>query len=99
METPDDPIDGGLRIVATKLPKELRSEVLAHPGVPLELIDEQTQAAYVLLRAEEFQRLTSISTDDLSDTYAAQIESAMRSGWENPLMDEYNDYDTHLRQA
>ncbi len=85
--------------MAIKVPSELRSAVVAHPGVPLELIDEQTQAAYVLLRAEEFQRLTGGDTYDLSDSYAAQIESAMRSGWENPLMDEYNDYDTHLRQA
>ena len=37
------------------------------------------------------------STDghEISDTYAAQIESAMRAGWADPKMDEYNDYDIH----
>jgi hypothetical protein len=28
--------------------------------------------------------------DDLSDTYEAQMESAMRAGWDDPLMDDYN---------
>ncbi len=74
-----------------KLPNELRAVVIAHPGEPLELIDEQTKIAYVLVPAEEFQRLTRASDDQLSDTYAAQIESAMQAGWDDPRMDEYND--------
>ena len=37
-----------------RLPDELRTVVIAHPGVPLELLDEQTHTAYVLLPAEEF---------------------------------------------
>jgi hypothetical protein len=35
-----------------------------------------------------------IADYQLSDTYAAQIESAMHAGWNDPLMDEYNDYDS-----
>ena len=82
-----------------RLPEELRTVVVARPGVPLELVDEQTQASYVLLPVEEFRRLKSVAEDDLSDTYAAQIETAMRAGWSDPLMDEYNDYDAHRQPS
>ena len=81
------------------LPDELRSVVTTHPGETLELIDEQTHAAYVLMRADEFRRLTANSGDDLSDSYVAQIESAMRAGWNDPGMDAYDDYDANRRQA
>jgi hypothetical protein len=82
-----------------RLPEELRTAVVAHPGVPLELVDEQTHLSYVLLPVEEFQRLKSAAEDDLSDTYAAQIETAMRAGWSDPRMDEYNDYDAHRQPS
>ena len=82
-----------------RLPEELRTAVVAHPGVPLELVDEQTHLSYVLLPVEEFQRLKSAAEYDLSDTYAAQIETAMRAGWSDPRMDEYNDYDAHRQPS
>lgn len=83
--------------MTTRLPEELRPVVLAHPGEPLELVDEQTKTAYVLVSAEKFHRLQAASEDDLGDTYAAQIESAMKAGWSDPRMDDYNDYDVHRR--
>jgi hypothetical protein len=79
------------------LPDELRTVVIAHPGVPVELVDERTQRAYVLLSAESFQRLKAAGDDDIGDSYAAQLESAMQAGWNDPRMDEYNDYDAHQR--
>ena len=80
------------------LPDELRSVVVTHPGEFLELVDERTNAAYVLVPAEEFHRLRTAADDDLADTYRAQIESAMRAGWGDPIMDEYNNYDAHRGQ-
>ena len=42
------------------------------------------------------QVMTVASQDELSDTYAAaQMESAMRAGWDDPAMDDYNEYDKH----
>ena len=32
-------------------------------------------------------------SDELADTYHAQLESAMKAGWADPIMDEYNHYD------
>jgi hypothetical protein len=81
--------------MTAKLPDELRTVVSAHPGEPLELIDEQTRIVYVLVPADEFQRLKTAAEDELSDTYAARIKSAMQAGWDDPRMDEYNDYDAH----
>jgi antitoxin (DNA-binding transcriptional repressor) of toxin-antitoxin stability system len=37
----------------------------------------------------------TVNEDDLDDTIAAQVESALEAGWSDPLMDEYNDYDSH----
>ena len=77
------------------LPAELRNVVTSYPGEHWELIDEQNHAAYVLVRADEFYRLRIAADDTIADTYRAQIESAMRAGWGDPVMDEYNDYDAH----
>ena len=84
--------------MTAKLPDELRIVVYAHPGEPLELIDEQTHIAYVLVPVGEFQRLKAAVEDELGDSYAAQIESAMQAGWNDPRMDEYDDYDAHRGQ-
>ncbi len=81
------------------LPDELRNVVTAHPGEPLELIDQETHAAYVLVRADEFWRLAAGNEDELSDSYVAQIESAMRAGWDDPRMDAYDDYDAYRGQS
>jgi hypothetical protein len=84
--------------MTAKLPDELRTVVYAHPGEPLELIDEHTHVAYMLVSADEFQRLKTAKDDELGETYAAQLESAMQAGWDDPRMDEYNDYDAHRGQ-
>ena len=84
--------------MTVKLSDELRTAVYAHPGEPLELIDEQTHLAYMLVPADEFQRLQTATDDELGDTYPAQVESAMQAGWNDPRMDEYDDYDAHRGQ-
>jgi hypothetical protein len=81
--------------VTAKLPDELRKVVVACPGEPLELMDEQAHRAYVLVPADEFHRLKTAAEDELGDTYAAQIESAMQAGCDDPRMDQYDDYDSH----
>lgn len=84
--------------MTVRLPEELRTVVTAMPGVTVELLDEETHRSYVLLPVEEFERLKGIIQYQLSDTYVAQVESAMQAGWNDPLMDEYNDYDSHRGQ-
>ncbi|MEX0679184.1 MAG: hypothetical protein WD063_19065 [Pirellulales bacterium] len=64
-------------------------------GTPLKLVDPRTGNIYVLVKEAVFARVQSLLSDELTETYPAQIESAMRAGWDDPVMDEYNDYDRH----
>ena len=64
-------------------------------GTPLKVVDPSTGDVYVLVRESVFARVQSLLSDDLADTYSAQVESAMRAGWDDPVMDEYGDYDQH----
>jgi hypothetical protein len=85
--------------MTVRLPAELRTVVAVSPDIAVELWDETTHRTYVLISAEEFERLKTVSADDLADTYPAQVESAMQAGWSDSLMDEYNDYDSHRGSA
>ena len=64
---------------------------------PPRVVDPQTNEIYILLRADLYERVKALLENDykLSDTYAAQMESALRAGWVDPHMDDYNDYDAH----
>jgi len=70
-------------------------QALDFAGTPLEIVDPRSGSVYVLMRQESFARVRSLVEDELGETYSAQIESAMRAGWDDPAMDEYNDYDRH----
>jgi hypothetical protein len=70
-------------------------EAVAAAGTPLKLVDSHTGQSYVLVSESAFQRVETLLRDDLADTYPAQMESAMRAGWDDPAMDQYNDYDRH----
>ena len=67
-------------------------------GTPLEIVDTRNGSVYVLVKQNVFERVQSLLADNLAETYPAQIESAMRAGWDDPLMDEYNDYNRHRKQ-
>jgi hypothetical protein len=45
---------------------------------------------YLLYRESEHE--------SLADTYRAQIGSAMKAGWDDPAMDDYNHYDRLRKQ-
>jgi len=49
----------------------------------------------VLLAAEQYDRIKALleQDDDLGQTYPAQIEAAMRAGWGDATMDDYDRYD------
>jgi hypothetical protein len=72
--------------------------IAAHPGEPLEVVDNRSHARYVLLPAEQFDRIKALlETEpfDLSQTYAAQEQALGKAGWDDPELDIYNDYDAH----
>ncbi len=58
------------------------------------LIDPRTGIAYVLLRADVFERLRGLLDDDFQprDAYPA-IDRAFAENWDDPKMDDYDRYD------
>jgi hypothetical protein len=76
-----------------ELTEELRQAIQDRPGEPVHLVDPATREAFVLVRAEEYDRLTEGTyddtpwTDEEMDLLAA--EQADSLGWEG--MDAYQD--------
>ena len=67
----------------------LQKEALEPPGV----VNPQTKEEYVLIRRETYERLRRLLEEDFAaeDAFRAQIESAAVAGWDDPLLDIYND--------
>jgi predicted ATPase len=63
-------------------------------GSALHLVDPRTKTRYVLVRAEVFDRLKSLLTDDFEprDAYSA-IDEAFAPGWDAPGMSDYDRYE------
>ena len=77
---------------------ELRRALASRPGEPVELIDEVSRERFVLLPAEQFDRIKALLTTDefdIRETYAAQSAALAAAGWDDPALDIYNDYDAH----
>jgi hypothetical protein len=66
----------------------------AEGGTPT-VIDPRTNEAYVLLPAQIYERFRALFSDEFNaeDAFQAQIESAAEAGWNDPLMDVYNELD------
>ena len=84
-----------------ELTPDLRQAVHQASGnQPLRLIDPETNTVYVLVPAEQYDRSQAelhAAQDALSDTYAAQTEAALRAGWGQPEMSQYDHYDENQK--
>ena len=78
-----------------RLTPELQQALDEHTDSPPRVVDPRTNQAYVLLAASQYDRLKALleQSDDIANTYPAQIESAMRAGWDAPEMSDYDRYD------
>jgi hypothetical protein len=75
---------------------ELRQAIAAHPGEPIELVDDKSHDQYVVLPLKTFERIKAlVATDefDVRETYAAQDAALGAAGWDDPELDIYNEYD------
>ncbi len=82
----------------TTLDPSLSQALRDAAGAPVNVVDPQTHAEYVVLRAEVYERVKSLlEADDLSaeDKLRLLAESGRRAGWDAPEMDDYDDYDAH----
>ena len=80
------------------LTSEQIQAIRANPDHPVRVVDPQSNEAYVIMRADVYEQMQSILKDEyhLSDTYVAQVQAAMRAGWDDPAMDDYNNYDENF---
>ncbi len=83
----------------TIVPRELRQAIEEGGGRPTRLFDPETNASYVLIRAEQFERLQALLTEegDVRDHYASVDRVFGEAGWDDPAMDRYDDYDANKR--
>ena len=81
-----------------RITDELRQAIEASGGAPLYLLDAANRR-YVLLRAEQFEKVQALFGDaegeDVRALYRLIEQSFGRAGWDDPEMDDYNDYDAH----
>jgi hypothetical protein len=79
----------------TTITPELR-QVLEEAGEnPPRLIDPQTNTAYVLLRADVYERIQSLLDPGEGMTPAEMAPlmwATMKGDWDDPAMDEYDSY-------
>ena len=83
-----------------KLTDEQRKAVQKHNGDPILIEDAKSNRTYVLILADEYEvRSGTTPTLDITDTYSLQDQVAHAEGWDDPAMDDYNDYGRHLRNV
>ncbi len=72
--------------------KEIQQALAGHDEEPLHLIDPINRPAYVLVAAEEYERMAGAAdVQNLRQSYPLQEAVAHKEGWDDPVMDEYND--------
>ena len=76
---------------------EQQQQALDAEPKPLQVVDPRTNIAYVLVRADAYERLQPLLYDDglWTDEEKLQLlaESGRRAGWDAPEMDDYDNYD------
>ncbi len=87
--------------MTTKLPDDLRHAIEKDGGSPVRLVDATTNVHYVLMRADQYESLGALVAEgeefDARELYPLMAKSAAAAGWDNPDMDDYNDYDAHKK--
>jgi hypothetical protein len=79
-----------------ELTAEQHQAILATGTQPVRAIDPATQAEYVLLRADVYDRIKNLVADDrgwLEGAYLASMEAFAGDGWDDPRMDVYDAMD------
>lgn len=76
----------------------MRDEITRQSGGPVVVEDDATESLYVLLPMDQYRSLFDDSDFDLAETYAAQSAVAGASGWDDPEMDRYDNYDANRPQ-
>ncbi|MCE9545307.1 MAG: hypothetical protein K8T25_07300 [Planctomycetia bacterium] len=84
------------------LSEQQRAALDAQGGAPVSVVDEQTQRVYYLISADQFDRVRALLAGEEfhpREMYPLIAKTAAEAGWDDPLMDEYNDYDEYRSKS
>ena len=84
--------------MATQLTPQQHADLEQHGDKPMQILDPIDQKVYFLVAGEVFEKLKALFNDeafDIRETYVEQSAVAGRSGWDDPEMDLYDNYDAH----
>lgn len=84
--------------MSLSISSEQRLALANHPGQPVEIVDEVSKARYVIVPAEQFERVKALISDedfDVRESYRAQSDALAAAGWDDTDLDIYNDYDAN----
>jgi hypothetical protein len=81
----------------TTITPELRRAIEEGGGQPTRLVDPETNEAYVLIPAEQFEKLRSLLSErgEIGNPYPSVDRVFGAEGWDDPTMDVYDDYDAN----
>ena len=83
----------------TTITPERRDAIERSGDVAIRVFDPESKAAYVLIRADAYERLRPSDGSDgpfsPEDAYPHTDEVFGPAGWDDPRMDAYDDYEKH----
>jgi hypothetical protein len=81
----------------TTITPELRQAIEEGRGQPTRLIDPETNASYVLIRSEQFEKLQALLSEqgNVRDHYPSIDRVFGNEGWDDSAMDVYDNYDAN----
>lgn len=84
-----------------ELTQEQHQALTNNEPEPVRVIDPVTTAEYVLVRAEVYDRLKTLLSEDedwVRNAYPAAVDVFARDGWDDPRMDVYDALDPRRQQ-
>jgi hypothetical protein len=80
---------------------ELRKAIAEAGSEPVRIVDPETNRTYLIVKSHDHPAGTPLHEADDEDeeaivkqTYPSIDKSFGATGWDDPVMDEYNDYET-----
>ncbi len=76
----------------TVMTPEIRQAIENAGDQPVELTDPETNAVYIVVRAEVYERMRLVNDDfDIREAYPVMNQVVAHDGWDDPSMDIYDE--------
>lgn len=81
---------------------QIRQAINEQHGGPVQLVDEMTRKVYYIISKEQFETIQALYDDrefSPHELYPLISKTAEAAGWDEPLMDDYDNYDEHRHES